>query len=50
MGYGPLHTDELLARSGLETHVLQARLLELELAGAVVRLPGGRYQANAASR
>jgi DNA processing protein len=34
----------LQARTGWPTAQLSARLLELELAGRVSRLPGGRYQ------
>ncbi|MFO1219091.1 MAG: DNA-processing protein DprA [Burkholderiaceae bacterium] len=44
MGYEPVSLDELQARTGLATGVLSARLLELELAGALARLPGGMYQ------
>lgn len=40
-----LTLDELSSRSGLGVPALQARLLELELAGRVLRLPGGLYQA-----
>ena len=36
--------DALLARTGLDTAKLQAALLELELDGAVARLPGGLFQ------
>jgi DNA processing protein len=36
--------DQLQARTGWPTAQLSARLLELELAGRVSRLPGGRYQ------
>jgi len=35
--------DELATRTGLGTGVLLGRLLELELAGQVVRAPGGRF-------
>jgi len=38
----------LQARTGLDTPRLQAGLLELELCGQVVRLPGGLFQRLAA--
>ncbi len=44
LGQDPATLDALLARTGEATSVLQARLLELELAGQVARLPGGLYQ------
>ena len=44
MGFEPVSLDALQARTGLETAHLQARLLELELDGAVGRLPGGLFQ------
>jgi len=44
MGYEPFDLDQLQARTGWPTARLSARLLELELAGEVSRLPGGRYQ------
>jgi DNA processing protein len=47
MGYEPIGLDALLARTGLATGALSARLLELELAGQVARLPGGTYQRRA---
>ncbi|MDR0479441.1 MAG: DNA-processing protein DprA [Burkholderiaceae bacterium] len=43
-GADPAGLDALLARTGLDTATLQARLLELELAGHVARLPGGLFQ------
>jgi DNA processing protein len=36
--------DALAARTGLSAAALGARLLELELDGAVSRLPGGLFQ------
>jgi DNA processing protein len=33
-----------VARTGIPASTLQARLLELELAGHVARLPGGLFQ------
>lgn len=44
MGFDPVSLDALQARTGLDTPHLQARLLELELQGAVGRLPGGLLQ------
>jgi DNA processing protein len=44
MGADPVGLDALLARTGLDTPRLQARLLELELQGRVARLPGGLLQ------
>lgn len=44
LGHDPVSLDALLARTGFDTATLQARLLELELAGAVARLPGGLFQ------
>jgi DNA processing protein len=43
-GYDPVHPDTLLARTGLDSPTLNARLLELELAGAIARVDGGRVQ------
>jgi DNA processing protein len=44
LGFEPTTLDALLARTGWPTAELAARLLELELAGHVARLPGGLYQ------
>ena len=44
LGADPVSLDALLARTGLDTATLQARLLELELDGQVGRLPGGLFQ------
>ena len=44
LGEDPVTLDALLARTGESTATLSARLLELELAGEVARLPGGLYQ------
>lgn len=44
LGGDPVGLDALQARTGLDTATLQARLLELELAGRVARLPGGLFQ------
>lgn len=44
LGWDPMGLDALQARTGLDTATLQVRLLELELAGGLARLPGGRFQ------
>ena len=44
MGYDPVSLDALVARTGSPPHELNARLLELELAGRVARLPGQLFQ------
>lgn len=44
IGFDPVGLDALQARTGLDTATLQARLLELELAGQIGRLPGGLLQ------
>jgi len=44
LGFSPVGLDALLARTGLDTPTLQARLMELELAGLLARLPGGLFQ------
>jgi DNA processing protein len=44
LGYDPVGLDALIARTGIPAPELQARLLELELAGHVARLPGGLFQ------
>ena len=44
LGWDPMGLDALQARAGMDTATLQARLLEYELAGAVARLTGGRFQ------
>jgi DNA processing protein len=44
LGHDPVTLDALSARTGMSTHALTARLLELELADQVARLPGGLYQ------
>lgn len=50
IGHDPVHLDTLLARTGLDSPSLNARLLELELTGAVARLDGGRFQRLAGAR
>jgi len=44
LGHAPMGFDALQARTGLPTALLQARLLELELAGHLARQPGGMVQ------
>jgi DNA processing protein len=44
LGFDPVSLDALQARCGLPTAQLQAQLLELELDGALARLPGGLFQ------
>ncbi len=47
LGHDPTTFDALAARTGLDTPTLLARLLDLELQGALARMPGGRYQRTA---
>ena len=49
LGFDPVGLDALIDRTGLPASQLQARLLELELAGQVARLPGGLFQRVAAA-
>ena len=42
LGFDPVHPDELAGRAGLADGALAARLLLLELAGRIERLPDGR--------
>ena len=44
IGFEPLTVDALAARAGLTAAELASRLLDLELAGSIARLPGGRVQ------
>jgi len=44
LGHDPVSLDALSARTGMDTASLQVQLLELELGGAVSRLPGGLFQ------
>lgn len=44
LGYDPVGLDALIARTGIPASLLQAQLLELELAGEIARLPGGLFQ------
>jgi len=44
VGFDPVGLDALQARCGLDTANLQAKLMTLELAGRVARLPGGLFQ------
>jgi DNA processing protein len=44
LGFDPLNVDDVQRRSGLAPAALQGRLLALELAGHIARLPGARIQ------
>jgi DNA processing protein len=44
IGFDPISLDALIARTGQGAAELSARLLDLELAGRVARLPGQRFQ------
>ncbi|MCB2020478.1 MAG: DNA-protecting protein DprA, partial [Burkholderiaceae bacterium] len=44
LGYDPVTLDALVARTGVAPAELSVRLLELELAGQVARLPGQLFQ------
>lgn len=44
LGHDPVGIDALVARTGIGPAELSARLLELELAGRVARLPGQLFQ------
>ena len=44
IGFGPVHPDELVERTGWSTGRLATTLLGLELAGRLERQPGGRVQ------
>ena len=44
MGFDPTGLDALQARTGMDTPTLQVQLLELEIEGLVMRLPGGMFQ------
>ena len=44
LGFDPVSLDALAARTGMDAASLQARLLTLELDGALARLPGGLFQ------
>lgn len=44
MGHDPVTLETLVQRTHLDCATLQAVLLELELAGTIVALPGGRFQ------
>ena len=49
LGHDPVTFDVLAARTGLPTERLAARLLDLELAGQLQRLPGGLVQRRSAA-
>lgn len=44
MGFDPVRLETLQLRTGWSTAQLQARLMELELANQLARLPGGLFQ------
>ncbi|WP_370660184.1 hypothetical protein [Massilia glaciei] len=44
LGFDPVDADTLAARLGSAPGALAGRLLALELAGGVERLPGGMFQ------
>ena len=44
MGYDPVTVDSLIVLTGHPAERIMARLTELELAGIVASLPGGKYQ------
>ena len=44
LGFDPCSLDELAERSSLPVETLNTRLLQLELAGELCSLPGGRFQ------
>jgi len=44
LGFEPTGLDALLARTGMDTPALQGQLMQLELEGTVIRLPGGLFQ------
>lgn len=44
IGYDPVDIDTFCTRSGLTAENASAMLLELELDGRIVRLPGGKFQ------
>jgi DNA processing protein len=44
VGYDPVDIEAICCRSGLGVETVMARMLELELSGAVSVLPGGLYQ------
>ena len=44
VGFDPVTADDLAQRAGFSAARLSAKLLELELAGHIARLPGGRVQ------
>lgn len=44
LGFDAVSLDALLARTGMDTARLQAKLFELELEGQIARMPGGLFQ------
>ncbi len=44
MGYDPVTIDALIQETGHDASFVMSRLTELELAGTIASLPGGKYQ------
>ncbi len=44
MGFDPVGFDALMRRTGLDSNILTAKLVEWEIAGMIAALPGGKYQ------
>jgi DNA processing protein len=44
LGHDPAGIDLLARRTGLAAHAITVALVELEVSGRVVSLPGGLYQ------
>lgn len=44
MGYDPVTIDALIVQTGHDAAFVMSRLTELELAGSIASLPGGKYQ------
>jgi DNA processing protein len=44
MGFGPITVDQLALSTGLGAGALSAQLSQLEIAGRIAILPGGRFQ------
>jgi DNA processing protein len=43
LGYDPVAQDVLVQRSGLAAHIVSATLIDLEMDGYIISMPGGRY-------
>lgn len=44
VGFEPVLTDEIIARTGLEAREVLVNLVSLEMDGLLVKLPGGKYR------